>query len=323
MIIDDLILDVSQFMSEHPGGRFLVEHSIGRDVSKYFYGGYVMENGVGLTPHRHSNVARSIVNKIVVGRLNDRAHTFTVRVSATQVINHFSKVFIMRVEGPDPNWRAPESTDLSQFGRHYLLRSYSRSKVKRHYSVASCMRNDAYQQYLGLVKQYRENPDGPFKFDEAVLPEAQQEPEVVFVCKNYRNESGLSHRLHSDQRDLYQIKATLGKGLGLKESGTHIAFTAGTGVLAFVDLAALMLRANLGMIPPEDLPPHFKAGSTFKLVLYVSFENKKDGIAFDLLEGLYDITQKRGLKNFDIVIRLSVTGSRWDADFIKRQLQIR
>ena len=94
-------------------------------------------------------------------------------------------------------------------------------------------------------------------------------------------------------------------------------------MLAFVDLAALMLRANLGMIAPEELPPQFKSGSSFKLVLYVSFENKKDGIAFDLLEGLYEITQKRGLKNFDLVIRLSVTGSRWDADFIKRQLQIR
>jgi len=290
VILDDLILDVSHFMTEHPGGRFLIENSIGRDVSKYFYGGYVMENGVGLTPHRHSNVARSIVNKIVVGRLNDRAQTFSVRASASQVVNHFSKVFIMRVEGPDPNWRAPSSTDVTQFGRHYLLRSFSRSKVKRHYSVASCMRNDAYQQYLGLVKQYRENPDGPFQFDAAVLPEAQKEPEVVFLCKNYRIETGLSHRLHNDQNDLYQIKATLGKGLGLKETGTHIAFTAGTGILTFVDLAALILRANLGLIAPEELPPQFKHGSDFKFVLYASFESKKDGIAFDLLEGLYELT---------------------------------
>lgn len=290
VILDDLILDVSHFMAEHPGGRFLIENSIGRDVSKYFYGGYVMENGVGLTPHRHSNVARSIVNKIVVGRLNNRAQTFTVRASASQVINHFAKVFIMRVEGPDPSWRAPSSTDVTQFGRHYLLRSFSRGKVKRHYSVASCMRNDAYQQYLGLVNQCRENPYGPFQFDAGVLPEAQKEPEVVFVCKNYRNEAGLSHRLHNDQNDLYQIKATLGKGLGVKESGTNIAFTAGTGILAFVDLAALILRANLGLIAPEELPPQFKPGSDFKFVLYVSFENKKDGIAFDLLCGLYEIT---------------------------------
>ena len=79
-----------------------------------------------------------------------------------------------------------------------------------------------------------------------------------------------------------------------------------------------MLRGNLGMLEADELPSQLKPGSNFKLVLYVSFENKKDGLAFDLLEGLYEITQKLNLKNFDLVIRLSVTGSRWDADFIKR-----
>jgi hypothetical protein len=109
----------------------------------------------------------------------------------------------------------------------------------------------------------------------------------------------------------------------LKESGTHIAFVGGTGILAFVDLVALMLRANLGMLEPDEIPPQLKTGSTFKFVLYASFENKKDGLGFDLLEGLYEVTKKLNLKNFDLVIRLSVTGSRWDADFIKRQIQIR
>lgn len=43
VILDDLILDVSAFKSGHPGGRFLIEHNIGRDVSKFFYGGYTLE----------------------------------------------------------------------------------------------------------------------------------------------------------------------------------------------------------------------------------------------------------------------------------------
>ena len=45
----------------------------------------------------------------------------------------------------------------------------------------------------------------------------------------------------------------------------------------------------------------------------------------ELLEGLYEITQKLGLKNFDLVIRLSSEkqGSRWNEEFIKRQFQIR
>ena len=44
VILDDLVLNVEKFKCEHPGGRFLLEHSIGRDISKYFYGGYTLEN---------------------------------------------------------------------------------------------------------------------------------------------------------------------------------------------------------------------------------------------------------------------------------------
>ena len=44
MILDDLVLDVRRFMYEHPGGKFLLQFHIGRDISKYFYGGYVLEN---------------------------------------------------------------------------------------------------------------------------------------------------------------------------------------------------------------------------------------------------------------------------------------
>lgn len=44
VIVDDLILDISKFMDNHPGGRFSLERNIGRDVSKFFYGGYILEN---------------------------------------------------------------------------------------------------------------------------------------------------------------------------------------------------------------------------------------------------------------------------------------
>jgi cytochrome b involved in lipid metabolism len=39
-----MVLDVSRFMEEHPGGKFSLEHNIGRDISKFFYGAYQLEN---------------------------------------------------------------------------------------------------------------------------------------------------------------------------------------------------------------------------------------------------------------------------------------
>jgi cytochrome b involved in lipid metabolism len=125
VILDDLILDVSEFKAAHPGGRFLIEHNVGRDISKYFYGGYTLEQEGAMKPKTHTNAARSIVNHLVVGRLIGKAHVFNARITASQVINHFSKTFIMRVDnGHSQGWRQHASTDLEGFGRHILVRSY-------------------------------------------------------------------------------------------------------------------------------------------------------------------------------------------------------
>ncbi len=40
----------------------------------------------------------------------------------------------------------------------------------------------------------------------------------------------------------------MGKGLDIQSDGTHLAFTAGTGILVFVDLVAHLIRRNLDMM---------------------------------------------------------------------------
>ena len=62
-----MVLEVSRFLDEHPGGRFSLEHNIGQDISKFFYGGYSLENESKVEAHAHSNDARLIVNQLVVG----------------------------------------------------------------------------------------------------------------------------------------------------------------------------------------------------------------------------------------------------------------
>jgi len=71
VILDDLVLDVGDYMDNHPGGRFLLSHNIGRDVSKFFYGGYALDGNISnkAKVHRHTNVARSQVDTLAVARL--------------------------------------------------------------------------------------------------------------------------------------------------------------------------------------------------------------------------------------------------------------
>jgi len=71
LILDELVLDVEEFIHHHPGGKFFIKQNIGRDVSKFFYGGYAMEGnrpGQSILGYNHSNIARMIVNSITIGR---------------------------------------------------------------------------------------------------------------------------------------------------------------------------------------------------------------------------------------------------------------
>jgi stearoyl-CoA desaturase (delta-9 desaturase) len=46
VILDNLVLDITDFINEHPGGRFVLKHNIGKDISKFFFGGYCLEGNL-------------------------------------------------------------------------------------------------------------------------------------------------------------------------------------------------------------------------------------------------------------------------------------
>ena len=67
VLLDDLVLDVSNFIGQHPGGEEVITRNIGRDVSKYYYGGYSM--GKGFYPYAHTKAANLIARGLAKYRL--------------------------------------------------------------------------------------------------------------------------------------------------------------------------------------------------------------------------------------------------------------
>ena len=94
----------------------------------------------------------------------------------------------------------------------------------------------------------------------------------------------------------------MGKGLEIQPEGTHIAFSAGTGCLVFVDLVAHLIRKNLGLLEPDE---ETQLSDKFRFVMFTSFPKKDEAIAYELCAGLQDICQKKGLNNFTFVPRFS------------------
>ena len=73
-LLDDMVLDVSSYAHFHPGGSFVIEQLIGKDISEYFHGGFSMtelqgDESTKDTKYSHSNYARLICNGLCIGKL--------------------------------------------------------------------------------------------------------------------------------------------------------------------------------------------------------------------------------------------------------------
>jgi cytochrome b involved in lipid metabolism len=68
VLLDNLVLDVAEFINHHPGGKFVIRHTIGGDVGKFFFGGYNLEDNTTSVArgHIHSNYAKMIVNDLAI-----------------------------------------------------------------------------------------------------------------------------------------------------------------------------------------------------------------------------------------------------------------
>jgi len=144
---------------------------------------------------------------------------------------------------------------------------------------------------------------------------------INVTIKNYKLDNGISSKFFENNA-LFGVTGPLGKGLGLspKSKGVHMMFSAGTGILPYLDTVAKMLLQQCNALKPGDEKFH----DDFKLVMFVGFQSRKDAIALSILEGLQHIVKTLQVPNkFRLFFRFSDQKSpRWNTDFIKKQLEI-
>ena len=76
------------------------------------------------------------------------------------------------------------------------------------------------------------------------------------TLKAYWDAKGFSARMFESQlmkdASTWMCKGPMGKSLGVKRHGTHLAFAAGTGAITFMDLAAYVARFLLGEMDEKE-----------------------------------------------------------------------
>ena len=197
--IDNLVLDIGSFALVHPGGKFSLQQTIGRDISKYFYGGYSMLSDAGKNrAHVHSLKALEIAQEMVIATLAGQEE-FNAPVK-TQLVkkvinNSDSSTFYFETldEAPIPNFRLwHESVDM--IGKHYLISAQSEPTLMRQYTICNTMNNEFYRELFELCEAAiagREYNFSPAWFN----PDPHNR--LVLTLKNYFNAKGLSRLLHS------------------------------------------------------------------------------------------------------------------------------
>ena len=161
VVLDELVLDVAPFISNHPGGRFVIEHNIGADISKFFFGGYSLEGNLGGQPvagYKHSNYARKIVNSLICAQLDRRIQVQSTRcnidASRTSIVNKFTNAFFFKSHNGAsvPNFRR-FYPGLRMCGKHFTVKSLEGNKPTRHYTICNIMEPNAYNELIRLLKQ--------------------------------------------------------------------------------------------------------------------------------------------------------------------------
>lgn len=70
VLVEDYIVNIEPFMSKHPGGEFALRHNVGKDVTKFFFGGQALAVSSKVAPHQHSNAAKRILKSLIIGKLS-------------------------------------------------------------------------------------------------------------------------------------------------------------------------------------------------------------------------------------------------------------
>ena len=134
MIYDNLVLDTEDFYRLHPGGKFNLLQNIGRDITKFINGAYILVNDKKNKPHTHSAAALDIIKSMIIGELEGQyfVQDEKFKLFKKAAVNSDTSTFTFAsIDGkPIKNLKCWYN-DPGMIGRHFVVYSSKAPHVKR------------------------------------------------------------------------------------------------------------------------------------------------------------------------------------------------
>jgi cytochrome b involved in lipid metabolism len=285
VFFNQLVLDMSSFVTCHPGGRYMINGVIGENAAKYVYG--ISNFSKNIPSHNHSSHALKLSKKFAFAEVELPTGVFISKNEANvslkhewKVINNYiisENIHCIELESSEYDLN-PDPYGWDWMGFHFSIKKLKR--VKRFYSLVM----------VSLKKwslEIKESGLRVYLHDYKETHDAQNGTLRLFVKKHDKGTvsrylCGLSVGME------ICLKGPFGPGLCIYKlpKGPCLAFAVGTGVLSFMDLVYAIWKQKIN---PE-----------FVLYFYVSFKSRKDCVGIDLLEA----TQKKYRSQFKLQINL-------------------
>lgn len=145
VFMDEFILDISGFISNHPGGSFMLNKVQGEDVGKYINGCSSIGNGI--SPYTHSQMAKNIMKYLLIGSIHFN-NDVLIKKNDDAMYENMEWEIVRKYKVSDSTWCIEmKSADFDVrenpkgfewFGKHFRVQTKVNGRlVTRYYSFSS------------------------------------------------------------------------------------------------------------------------------------------------------------------------------------------
>ena len=143
VIMNELVLDMDGYIGYHPGGRFVLERNIGRDISKFYCGSYSILEDNSIKMHNHGKQADWQVYQMIIGHCSGQlkgAETHLVKKVTQALANETTGTFRLDTVSKDSKHQYRDYySDLSNIGLYYVIYEKNNPTKKRQYTICNAL----------------------------------------------------------------------------------------------------------------------------------------------------------------------------------------
>ena len=333
-LFNNYVVDLTAYAFEHPGGTYLIQQCNKKEIGKYMYGAFSMENKV--SPHRHSFIAMKILERLIIAKiapLTPKRNSYqpirggsryvmpkfidsiSYNIEQTSICNiskisEFSKnLYCVTFEDLTGKPTLIFREGLSFIGKHYVVVS-RKNRVARYYTICQSFHSKIYQQYLDTFDNILTGKEFKRKFEtiEQISNETSNSIEV-FMKFYKQSKNGITKQIsEATKDDKFTISGVFGKGFNLEKHnivGTNLIVVGGTGILPFIDLFAYLARRLISkkdalseVFPHESFENYMSAA---KFIVYAYYPDKSNAVGvefWDRISRLFQLFDWKDLFKF-------------------------